>query len=152
MFPLLMEGSPRHATTPLMLLAGNVDCGAMVITWACDGAKSGVAGSPSVFGTVQAWPLRSMTTTWYVPCGIEGSGVRSLAARAQGWTSTSSVSRATGVAPGGRPTSAGNTGRELTRQGTIAAAPGAVGTGFPCPSTPESCRGNTRGTPPASSD
>src|SRR6267142_5361752 len=139
MFPLLIEGSPRHATTPLRLLAGNGDCGATVTIWACDGAKSGVpaaAGSPSGFGSVQAWPLRSMTTTWYVPGGIEGSGARSMAATAHGWTSTSSVSRATGVAPGGRLTSAGSRGRELTRQGTIAAEPGAVGTGFPCPSTP----------------
>ena len=40
MLPLLMEGSPRHATTPLTVLAGNVDGGATVTTWACDGAKT----------------------------------------------------------------------------------------------------------------
>src|SRR5919201_5848034 len=125
MLPLLIDGSPAHTMVPLMLFGGAVP-GANVMLSPWDATKYAVdafASSPSSLGTVQVWPLRWTTTTWYWPAGMRGSGERSLARSAKGSMRTSIESWATGGAAGARFTSPGRTGVGIVRQGTMASWP-----------------------------
>src|SRR5207248_4970039 len=105
MLPLLTDESPAHTTVPLALFGGSTPRANVTLS-PCDAAKYAVdafASSPSWLGTVQVWPLRWTTTTWYLPAGIRGSDERS-AASARGSTRTSIDSRAIGGAPAARLT------------------------------------------------
>src|SRR5438132_539074 len=61
MLPLLIDASPLQTTFPLMLLGGSATCASNVTVCACDSTWNCV---PREFGSVQTWPVFSITTTW----------------------------------------------------------------------------------------
>ena len=61
MLPLLIDGSPLHTTLPLMLFGASATCASNVTDCPCDSTWNCV---PREFGSVQTWPVFSITTTW----------------------------------------------------------------------------------------